>query len=43
LLASAGVAAVTAPFVLRHGYGNDDIRAVLGGNFRRVLGGIWTA
>ena len=29
--------------LLRRGYGNEDIRAVLGGNFRRVLGQIWTS
>ncbi len=29
--------------LLRRGHGNEDIRAVLGGNFRRVLGQIWTS
>lgn len=29
--------------LLRRGYGDADIRAVLGENFRRVLGRIWTA
>jgi membrane dipeptidase len=27
--------------LLRRGYGDDDVRAVLGGNFQRVLGEIW--
>ena len=27
--------------LLRRGYTDDHIRAVLGGNFRRVLGEIW--
>ena len=29
--------------LLRRGYGNEDIRAVLGGNFRRELRQIWTS
>ena len=29
--------------LLRRGFGDEDIRAVLGGNFRRVLGGIWAS
>ena len=27
--------------LISRGYGDDDIRAILGGNFRRVLGEIW--
>ncbi|MGD8359509.1 MAG: membrane dipeptidase [Lysobacterales bacterium] len=29
--------------LIRRGYSDDNIRAVLGGNFRRVLGTIWTS
>jgi len=29
--------------LIRRGYGDDDIRLMLGGNFRRVLGEIWAA
>ncbi len=28
--------------LLRRGYGKDNVQAVLGGNFRRLLGGTWT-
>lgn len=31
-----------ADALIRRGYSNDNIRAVLGGNFKRVLGDIWT-
>jgi membrane dipeptidase len=29
--------------LIRHGYSDDNIRAVLGENFRRALGDIWVA
>jgi len=29
--------------LLRRGYSADQVRAVLGGNFRRLLGGVWSA
>ena len=28
--------------LIRRGYGDDDIRAILGDNFKRVLGEIWS-